>query len=477
MSMRALCIISIPHKDAATTVYYRRFPTCEKRAQRLAGYVPLPPHKALAAALASCLDDTNLQSWRERVDRPLQLPALELSTSQGALWPFVFVEKEGLYFGCLPLVSVPPGERPELLSLPEVTTALMAVEAVIEVLGNSIPNLTANSAQLLKVEEFLSVAAPFGLLQFTQPSVVQDILKDREMPAPVDTATKVPAWRPVPFHGKPVLRLQLREVVHSTQCERPDVSIFTQVSGNLRVHAELECRELTLTMKANDTLKPTLAVGVRITTHQATESGSSTWSIHMTPPPTHPVEAVRYSLPQSLAVPPILGLYSMRGDKHVDFLLQLKLQAGIKNAFQSLDVRIPFFNRGCIRKSSLTPSCGSVSLTKDKFSLLWAVGQKFPASSQEVSLTGTVHFEERPSDTNESALCTGLTSYVQVDFRMTQRTLSGCSLDSKSILVTPPVKFKLSLDYEVRSLEYRIWNKFGEVPFATPAMTADSVEN
>lgn len=415
MTMRALCIVSIPHKDAATTIYYRRFPTVERRAQRLAGYVPLPPHKALAAALASCLDDSNLQSWRERVDRPLQLPALELSTAQGALWPFVFVEKEGLHFGCLPLVSVPPGERPDLLSLPEVTTALMAVEAVIEVLGNSIATLTATSTDLLRLEEFLSVAAPFGLLQFTQPSVVQDILKDRELPAPVDTATKVPAWRPVSFHGKPVLRLQLREVVHSTQCERPDVSTFTQVSGYLRVHAELECRELSLTVTASDVLKPTHAACVRVTTHQDTAApGFSSWSIHMTPPPTHPIEAVRYFLPPSLAVPPILGLYSMRGDKHVDFLLQLKLQAGIKNAFQSLDVRIPFFNRGSIRKSSLTPSCGSVSVTRDKFSLLWAVGQKFPPSSQEVSLTGTVYFEEKPSDTNASALYMGLMSYVQV---------------------------------------------------------------
>uniref|UniRef100_A0A1E1XBD7 AP-5 complex subunit mu-1 n=1 Tax=Amblyomma aureolatum TaxID=187763 RepID=A0A1E1XBD7_9ACAR len=473
MSMRALCIVSIPHKDAATTIYYRRFPTCERRAQRLAGYVPLPPHKALAAALATCLDDSDLQSWRERVDRPLQLPALELSTAQGTLWPFVFVQKEGLHFGCLPLVSVPPGERPDLLSLPEVTTALLAVEAVIEVLGNSITTLTATSTELLRLEEFLSVAAPFGLLQFTQPSVVQDILKDRELPAPVDTATKVPAWRPVPFRGKPVLRLQLREVVHSTQCERPDVSTFNQVSGHLWVHAELECREVSLTMTGSSALKPTLAVGVRLTNNQGAAQGSSTWSIHMTPPPSHPVEALRYFLPPALAVAPILGLYSMRGDKHVDFLLQLKLQAGIKNAFQSLDVRIPFFNRGCIRKSSLTPSCGSVSLTRDKFSLLWAVGQKFPSSSQEVSLTGTVHFEERPSDTNESSLFTGLTSYAQVDFRMTHQTLSGCSLDSKSILVTPAVKFKLSLDLEVQSQEYRIWNKFGEVPFATPAVTAD----
>ncbi|XP_077520901.1 AP-5 complex subunit mu-1-like isoform X1 [Amblyomma americanum] len=450
-----------------------RFPTCERQAQRFEGYVPLPPHKALAAALASCLDASDLHSWRERVDRPLQLPALELSTDQGTLWPFIFVEKEGLYFGCMPLVSVPPGERPDLLSLPEVTTAFLAVEAVIEVLGNSISTLTATSTQLLRLEEFLSVAAPFGLLQFTQPSVVQDILKDRELPAPVDTATKVPAWRPVPFRGKAGLRLQLREVVHSTQCERQDVSLFTQVSGHLRVHAELECRELHLTVTASDALKPTLAGGVRITTHQGKTPGSSTWSIHMTPPPAHPIEAVRYFLPPSLAVPPILGLYSMRGDKHVDFLLQLKLQAGIKNAFQSLDVRIPFFNRGCIRKSSLTPSCGSVSVTKDKFSLVWAVGQKFPASSQEVSLTGTVHFEERPSDTNASALYAGLTSYAQVDFRMTHRTLSGCSLDSKSIVVTPPVKFKLSVDYEVQSQEYRIWNKFGEVPFATSATTAD----
>lgn len=461
MSIRALCIISIPHKDAATTVYYRRFPTCEKRAQSLPGYVPLPAHKALAAALASCLDDNELRGWRERVDQPLQLPALELSTAEGALWPFVFIKEQGLYFGCLPLLSSSSGEeRPDLLSLPEVTTALLIVQAAIQALGNNIASLTATSGAE-PLEEFLSVACPFGLVQFTQPSVVQSILKE---PLSEEPAHKVPAWRPTAYRGKPVLRLQLKETVHSTQCDRPDVggSSVAQVSGHLRVHAELECRELwlSLTLPPDTPLAPMLAAHVEL----APSTSSSMWRVHLNPPPTHPVEAVRYVLPPVGA--PIMGLYSMRGDKRVDFLLQLKLQAGVPNAFQSLEVRVPFFNRGCIKKSSLTPSCGSVSVARDRSSLIWAVGQKFPSSSQEVSLTGTVHFNEQASP-NVSKLCVGLTSYVQVNFRMSQQMLSGCSLDPKSIQVSPQTKYKLSIDHEVESLEYRIWNKFGDVPFAT----------
>ncbi|KAH6925567.1 hypothetical protein HPB50_007278 [Hyalomma asiaticum] len=74
--------------------------------------------------------------------------------------------------------------------MPEVTTALLAVEAVIKVLGTSLTSLTASSAQLMQVEEFLSVAAPFGLLQFTEPSVVQGILRDKELSPPVDGAPK-----------------------------------------------------------------------------------------------------------------------------------------------------------------------------------------------------------------------------------------------------------------------------------------------
>ncbi|XP_077528988.1 AP-5 complex subunit mu-1-like [Haemaphysalis longicornis] len=459
MSIRALCIISIPHKDAASTVYYRRFPTCEKRAQRLPGYVPLPPHKALAAALASCLDDNELRGWRERVDQPLQLPALELSTAEGALWPFVFIKEQGLYFGCLPLMSSPHAEeRLDLLSLPEVTAALLIVQAAIQALGNNIASLTATSGAE-PLEQFLSVACPFGLVQFTQPSVVQDILREPMMEEP---SHMVPAWRPTAYRGKPVLRLQLKETVHSTQCDRLDVSSMAQVCGHVRVHAELECRELWVAVSVPpDMPAPMLAAHVEL----APSTSSSAWRVHLNPPPTHPVEAVRYVMPPVGA--PILGLYSMRGDKRVDFLLQLKLQAGVPNAFQSLEVRVPFFNRGCIKKSSLTPSCGSVSVARDKCSLIWAVGQKFPASSQEVSLTGTVHFNEQALVSNMSKLCVGLTSYVQVDFRMTQQTLSGCSLDPKSVQVTPQTKFKLVIDHEVESLEYKIWNKFGEVPFAT----------
>lgn len=71
-----------------------------------------------------------------------------------------------------------------------------------------------------------------------------------------------------------------------------------------------------------------------------------------------------------------------------------------------------------MKKSSLTPSCGSVSMSKDKFGLLWVIGHKFTQSSQEAHLTGTVLFEDDPSesDRNASPLMIGLTSYIQVSF-------------------------------------------------------------
>ncbi|XP_075721362.1 uncharacterized protein LOC119167755 isoform X3 [Rhipicephalus microplus] len=380
-------------------------------------YATLKPYFAEEASVTSSSRQTDhITGWRNPSPFSGHWIAAVMPAADNPLCLFV---QEGLYFGCLPLVSLSPTEHPDLISLPEVTIALSAVEAVVEVLGTSITSLTATCTQLLQVEEFLSVAAPFGLLQFTQPSVVRDILRDKELSAPADGVSKVPAWRPTAFHGKPELRIQLREIVQCTQCERPDVSPAAEVTGVLQVHAELECRELSVTVVSCETLSPALALGVRLTTYQGAQ-GAQTWCIHMSPPSTRPVEAVRYSLPPSVAVPPILGLYSMRVSAHL-------------------------FTLGRIRKSSLMPSCGSVSLARDKCSLLWTIGQKFPASSQEVSLTGTVHFEEQPADINQSTLCTGLTSYAQVEFCMMSRTLSGCSLDPKSVLVTPLVKYKLIL--------------------------------
>ncbi|XP_002415549.4 AP-5 complex subunit mu-1 [Ixodes scapularis] len=498
MSLRAIAVISIPHKDAATTVYYRQFPTCEKRARlkHKQGYTPMPSHKALASALADvvCFDENEFKEWRDRVDVPLQLPAIEIRTLQGSLWPFVFTKEQGMYVCSMPLTDATyePTERPELIDLPEVTSAFSAVMTVVKFLGPSLSNLTPTCTKLMELDNFLSVAAPFGFLQITEPSVVEAMLGDKEV-VPLDETLKVPAWRPVAFKGKPSLSVSIKETVHATQCERPDMDPVVEITGEVRVRCELEGHgaEVTLLLVGAgdggpkgwpplplEALSVHSCVQAASNLQLATPGGAAPREASRV---RHPVYRLRFSPPlhpfslcyygtAPAPMPPIAGVYSMRGDKHVDFLIQLKLQEGIRNMFQSCEVRIPFFNRGKMKKSSLTPSCGSVSTAKDKFGLVWSIGHKFTQGSLEASLTGTASFEDNPpeGERNASPMLTGLTSYIQLQFRMVDCTLTGCQVDPKSIQISPPCKLKISLEREVESREYRIWNKFGELPFAIP---------
>lgn len=90
----------------------------------------------------------------------------------------------------------------------------------------------------MELDNFLSVAAPFGRLQVTEPSVVEDMLADTEIG--FDETQRVPAWRPVAFRGKPSLSVTIKETVRAVQCERPNVETVVQLSGELRTHCQLE---------------------------------------------------------------------------------------------------------------------------------------------------------------------------------------------------------------------------------------------
>ncbi|KAG0414195.1 hypothetical protein HPB47_008623 [Ixodes persulcatus] len=435
------------------------------------------------------------KEWRDRVDVPLQLPAIEIRTLQGSLWPFVFTKEQGMYVCSMPLTDTTyePTERPELIDLPEVTSAFSALMTVVKFLGPSLSNLTPVGLSHHKMVVIFARTGCCGrALVGVAPSVLH-VEKVHPIEISDFSMDQVPAWRPVAFKGKPSLSVSLKETVHATQCERLDMDPVVEITGEVRVRCELEGHgaEVTLLLVGAgdggpkgwpplplEALSVHSCVQAATNLQLATPGGAAPKEASRA---RHPVYCLRFSPPlhpfslcyygtAPAPMPPIAGVYSMRGDKHVDFLIQLKLQEGIRNMFQSCDVRIPFFNRGKMKKSSLTPSCGSVSTAKDKFGLVWSIGHKFTQGSLEASLTGTVSFEDNPpeGERNASPMLTGLTSYIQLQFRMVDCTLTGCQVDPKSIQISPPCKLKISLEREVESREYRIWNKFGELPFAIP---------
>ena len=94
------------------------------------------------------------------------------------------------------------------------------------------------------------------------------------------------------------------------------------------------------------------------------------------------------------------------------------------------------------------------------------IGQRFPSKGLEISLQASVHFHEY--STQESiqskgdSFCVGANSYIDVSlffqldshlilisilfqlfFKISDYTVSGCDIDTKSITLFPPSRYKL----------------------------------
>lgn len=159
----------------------------------------------------------------------------------------------------------------------------------------------------------------------------------------------------------------------------------------------------------------------------------------------------------------------MKGDKSVTLLIQLKLNDNVKNNFEYCEVHIPFFNRGPVEKIedvSMSPSSMSpvLTLSPDKKKLVWNIGQKFPARTPEVSLQATVSFQSDPTpDPQDDPFCVQQNAYVNIHFKVADFTLSGCTIDARSVSLYPSTKCKVTLAKELSASEYRIWNSHGDV--------------
>ncbi|GAA6096542.1 AP-5 complex subunit mu-1 [Tachysurus ichikawai] len=112
---------------------------------------------------------------------------------------------------------------------------------------------------------------------------------------------------------------------------------------------------------------------------------------------------------------------------------------------------------------------GQLEVSKEKNLLVWFLGQKFP-KSREVTLDGTIHFSGHvagPSD----PMCTDLTAYVKLYFRVPEMTLSGCCVDQHSVQVYSSTKPRIITTRELVSSDYYIWNSTGDAPVCSGPVT------
>ncbi|KAG7275420.1 hypothetical protein CRUP_033153 [Coryphaenoides rupestris] len=455
MSLRALWVISHEKGEHVAVRFSRRFPTVEYRAKSLAGasYQAVPEDSAVLRLLLTELGladpDKPYVAHRDDCLSQQRTPALELrvdsSSAKGVLWPVLAISQGPLILACLPLVDASGESRPPLTSLLSVSQGLTLLDGLQHFLSKTDGDGGGGgggglASRLALMPSVMQQVCPLGT-----PLDVPRAPSATAVPAPAGRQRQ-PAWRTGHHRGRALVNVALTEVVRCMQYGDPSRQDLWDVYGTCEVEGVLPSVTVTLSLPPNGSpLQDVLAHPCVTSLDSSIVSASS------------------------VPVPPILGSYQLKEENNqLRVFVSLKLHESVKNTFDYCEARLPFFNRDQISSVEVKVSAGHLDVNKEKNLLVWVLGQKFP-KSREVTMEGGIRFLGQlpgPVDT----LCTDLTAYLKLYFKVPDLTLSGCSVDQHSVQVYSCAKPKILTCRELQSKDYFIWNSTGPAPVSPGRM-------
>ncbi|KAM6912617.1 AP-5 complex subunit mu-1 isoform 1-T1 [Xenentodon cancila] len=489
MSIRALWIISHEKGENVSVRFSRRFPTVEHRAKSLAGssYVALPEESTFLQLMLTELGlfESSKSYVAVRDDclyRP-RSPALELRVDgpeKGTLWPVLAISQGSLILACLPLVDAPPEQRPPLASLLSVSqglTLLAGLQSFLLSSGNK-PDGEGLVSRLAMLPSVLLQICPLGT-----PLDVPQVGSPATPTVPTSSGIqKQPAWKTGLHKGRAVVNVALIETVRSMQYgnrSRQDLwDVFGTVTCKCEVEGVLPNVTVTLSLPPNGSPLQDILVHPCVTSLDssiltASSVDSSDGSAFSGPykfpfsPPLEPFRLCSYT--SQVPVPPILGSYQLKEEENqLRVSVALKLHESVRNSFEYCAAHLPFFNRDQMGVVDVKVSSGQLDVSKEKNLLVWALGQKFP-KSLEATMEGKIIFSG-PAPGPSDPLCTGLTAYIKLYFKVPDMTLSGCCVDQHSVQVYSSAKPRIVTSRELQSKEYYIWNSTGVAPVSSGQM-------
>lgn len=489
MSLRALWIISQGKGENASIRFSRRFATVEHRAKILAGslYTAIPEENNFLQLLLTelGLSDPDKPYVALRDDclyRP-RSPALELridGPQRGILWPVLAISQGPLILACLPLVDAPAEPRPplaNLLSVSQGLTLLAGLQSFLLGSGGKADSETLSS-HLAMLPSILLQVCPLGT-----PLDIPPLGPPATSAVAISSGSqKQPAWKTGLHRGRASVNVALTETVRSMQYgnrSRQDLwDVYGTVTCKCEVEGVLPNVMVTLTLPPNGSPLQDIMVHPCVTSLDSSILTSSSvdnydgsgFSGPYKFPFSPPMESFRLcSYTSQVPVPPILGLYSLKEeDSQLRISVTLKLHESVKNNFEYCEAHLPFYNRVQMGSVDVKVSSGQLDVSKEKNLLVWGLGQKFPRS-REVTMEGKISFSgSAPGPTDP--LCTELTAYIKLYFKVPDITLSGCCVDQHSVQVYSSTKPRIVTSRELLSKEYFIWNSTGTAPVSSGQM-------
>ncbi|KAK6913853.1 Mu homology domain [Dillenia turbinata] len=403
--------------------------------------------------------------------------------------------------------------RPKPVAAPVAVSAAGAV--VMGAIASDAPKIGSRPLDKDALRTFISSSMPFGTpldLSYSNISAMKAHgFSSSDLP-PADL--KQPAWKPYLFKGKQRLLFTIHETVFAAMYDRDEIPDSISISGQVNCRADLEgLPDVSFPLTALNaahvevlSFHPCAQVPEQCVDKQAASV--------MFSPPLGNFVLLCYQATCGVG-PPIKGFYqlSMVSEDEGAFLFKLSLMEGYK-APLTMDfctITMPFPRRRVVSFDG-TPSIGTVSTT-DR-SVEWKIitsGRGITGKSVEATFPGTIKFapwqtqrlpssrpgfgniadEESDNETEsngnmvnvdeflmekmnkdlpsvdlEEPFCWQAYNYAKVSFKIMGASLSGTSIDPKSVSIYPPVKAPVEFSTQVTSGDYILWNTLGKCPSA-----------
>ncbi|KAJ7564566.1 hypothetical protein O6H91_02G023100 [Diphasiastrum complanatum] len=421
--------------------------------------------------------------------------------------------------GGIGITSITARAKPVNAPVAAVTTAVSAAAGTSStVVSGSANKSTLKTADREALRSFISSAMPFGTPLDLNPINITSIrlngFTSQDIP-PADQ--KQPAWKPYLYRGKQRILFALHEVITAALYDRDDVADVISLGGQVLCRADLEgLPDITLPLSC-----PTSAQFDALTFHpcaQTFEQGLEKQTITFSPPLGNFILA-RYVSSSCAIRPPLQGFYqlSMVSEDEGAFLFRLKLMEGYKApmTMEHCSLSIPFPRRKIVAVDGV-PSVGTVTSTEH--SIEWKIvvsSRGLTSKSIETTFSGTVKFASKtdplakknvdvPSEEDsddelgnsissdhrdaleakldkadihlaaadwEEPFCWEAYSYAKASLKLVGGTLSGLSVDPKTVTIYPTTKAASEYSAQVVSGEYIFWNSLGRYPSAASPPT------
>ncbi|XP_078435838.1 clathrin adaptor complexes medium subunit family protein isoform X3 [Wolffia australiana] len=347
------------------------------------------------------------------------------------------------------------------------------------------------------LRSFISSSMPFGTPLDLNYSNIATMRATGFPPSDILlTDLKQPAWKPYLYKGKQRILFTFHEIVHAAMYDRDEIPDIISISGQVNCRAELEglvdvSFPLTGLQTANAEVMSFHPCA------QVPEQGMDKHAVMFTPPLGN-FTLMNYQAFSGLG-PAVKGFYqlSMVSENEGAFLFKLKLMEGYKApmTMEYCTVCLPFPRRRVVHFDG-NPSIGTVSTTEH--SIDWKIvptGRGFTGKMIEATFPGTIRFspmsrqasnpafrpmneslidddsdleqeissntinmeeflmekmkkEMQPADLGEP-FCWQAYNYAKVSFKIVGGTLSGATMDPKSVSIYPSVKAPVDLAMQV----------------------------